>query len=86
MKKLAASEKCVAAPPRMRSRLPNGVSSASNATDPTTVTRQSRRASGLRRCQDLETGGCAERLRLVGALPREVGVVAAEMAVRGRLA
>ena len=31
-------EKCVAAPPRMRSRRPNGVSSESNATEPTTVT------------------------------------------------
>ena len=35
---LAEIEKCVAAPPRMRSRRPNGVSSESNATEPTTVT------------------------------------------------
>ena len=38
VKKLAASEKWVAAPPSTRSRLPNGVSSESKATDPTTVT------------------------------------------------
>ena len=42
---LADSEKCVAAPPRMRSRRPNGVSSESNATEPTTVTAMAR---GLR--------------------------------------
>ena len=32
-----ASEKCTAAPPSSRSRLPVGVSTASNAMDPTTV-------------------------------------------------
>ena len=32
-----ASEKCTAAPPSSRSRLPVGVSTASNAIDPTTV-------------------------------------------------
>src|SRR5207244_78328 len=36
VKKLAAIEKCDAEPPSMRSRLPNGVSTASNATEPTT--------------------------------------------------
>src|SRR5437763_3530633 len=35
-KKLAESEKCVAEPPSILSRLPNGVSTASNATEPTT--------------------------------------------------
>src|SRR4051794_33725490 len=34
----AASEKCTAVPPSMRSRSPNGVRTASNAIDPTTVT------------------------------------------------
>src|SRR5258706_10898282 len=37
VKKLADNPKCVAAPPRTLSRLPNGVSIASNATEPTTV-------------------------------------------------
>src|SRR5436190_23948982 len=37
-KKDAASEKCTAEPPSMRSRSPNGVRTASNAIDPTTVT------------------------------------------------
>src|SRR6201994_3544238 len=37
VKKLAASEKWVAAPPSMRSRSPNGVLTASKAIDPTTV-------------------------------------------------
>src|SRR5216684_3234937 len=36
VKKLAEIEKCEAEPPSMRSRLPNGVSTASNATEPTT--------------------------------------------------
>src|SRR5438067_8857991 len=36
VKKLAAIEKCDAEPPSIRSRLPNGVSTASNATEPTT--------------------------------------------------
>src|ERR1700761_2109285 len=36
VKKLAERAKCVAAPPRTRSRLPLGVSSESNATEPTT--------------------------------------------------
>ena len=36
-KKLAASEKCTAEPPSMRSRSPNGVLTESNAIDPTTV-------------------------------------------------
>src|SRR5882672_5637724 len=36
VKKLAEMEKCEAEPPSMRSRLPNGVSTASNATEPTT--------------------------------------------------
>ena len=34
----AASAKCVAAPPSMRSRSPNGVLTASKAIEPTTVT------------------------------------------------
>ncbi len=38
----AASEKCTAEPPSIRSRLPNGVVTASNAIDPTTVTDISR--------------------------------------------
>ena len=56
VKKLAASEKWVAAPPRMRSRSPKGVLIASNAIDPTTVTdmRRERLVDGLgnrlRRC------------------------------------
>jgi hypothetical protein len=37
VKKLAASEKCTAEPPSMRSRSPNGVFTASNAIDPTTA-------------------------------------------------
>src|ERR1700710_2056438 len=37
VKKLAASEKWVAAPPSMRSRSPKGVLTASKAIDPTTV-------------------------------------------------
>jgi hypothetical protein len=36
VKKLADSPKCVADPPNILSRLPNGVSTASNATEPTT--------------------------------------------------
>src|SRR5439155_7641704 len=36
VKKLAEIEKCDADPPSMRSRLPNGVSTASKATEPTT--------------------------------------------------
>ena len=36
-KKEAASAKCVAAPPTIRSRLPNGVATVSKAIDPTTV-------------------------------------------------
>src|SRR6266404_3804577 len=36
VKKLAEIEKWEAEPPSMRSRLPNGVSTASNATEPTT--------------------------------------------------
>src|SRR5438093_6860308 len=36
VKKLAEIEKCDAEPPSMRSRLPNGVSTASKATEPTT--------------------------------------------------
>src|SRR5213082_727300 len=37
VKKLAASEKCTAEPPSMRSRSPNGVRTESKAIDPTTV-------------------------------------------------
>ena len=37
VKKLAASEKCTAEPPRARSRSPKGVLIASKAIDPTTV-------------------------------------------------
>src|ERR1700749_1586261 len=37
VKKLAASEKCTAAPPSIRSRSPNGALTPSNAIDPTTV-------------------------------------------------
>src|SRR4051812_22407558 len=37
VKKLAASEKCVADPPSIRSRSPNGVRTASKAIDPTTT-------------------------------------------------
>src|SRR5438045_869006 len=37
VKKLAASEKCTAEPPSIRSRSPNGVFTASNAIDPTTT-------------------------------------------------
>src|SRR6478752_5309258 len=37
VKKLAAREKCTAAPPSMRSRSPKGVLTASKAIDPTTV-------------------------------------------------
>ena len=36
MKKLAATEKYVAAPPSVRSTFPYGLSSPSNATEPTT--------------------------------------------------
>src|SRR5260370_20468016 len=36
VKKLAEMEKCEAEPPSMRSRFPNGVSTESNATEPTT--------------------------------------------------
>src|SRR5215471_13328767 len=80
VKKLAASEKCVAAPPRIFSRSPYGVSSASNATEPTTVT-----ATSLDRFRDDEAGGFAKGIRLVRLLPRELGLVAAEVAVCGRL-
>src|SRR6267378_1502387 len=38
VKKLAASEKCVAEPPSIRSRSPKGVATESNATEPTTTT------------------------------------------------
>src|SRR3954464_8514680 len=37
VKKLAASEKCTAEPPSIRSRSPNGVLTASKAIDPTTT-------------------------------------------------
>src|SRR5258705_12741563 len=37
VKKLAASEKCTAEPPSMRSRCPNGVCTASKAIEPTTT-------------------------------------------------
>ena len=37
VKKLAASAKCTAEPPSMRSRAPNGVVTLSNAIEPTTV-------------------------------------------------
>ncbi len=73
VKKLAASEKCVAAPPRMRSRSPKGVLIASNAMDPTTVTDMRRerlvdthgnRLSRMRAVQIEEFGG-PEVLQLV---------------------
>ena len=38
VKKLAASEKCTAEPPSMRSRSPKGVLTASKAIEPTTTT------------------------------------------------
>src|SRR6266545_7433514 len=118
-KKLAAREKCVAAPPRMRSRFPKGVSRASKATEPTTVTAMAkaptrrRRPSGRagsacvsvcdrrpstsgsfrfgfldrlgRRLADSQAGGLPQLLGLVGPLPREVVLVATEVAVRGGL-
>ena len=65
---LAAIEKCVAAPPRMRSRRPNGVSSESNATEPTTVTVMLRPAPA----RGKQAGGGAQRVGAVGALPGEV--------------
>ena len=37
VKKLAASAKCTAEPPSIRSRSPNGVFTLSNAIEPTTV-------------------------------------------------
>ena len=37
VKKLAASAKCTAEPPSIRSRSPNGVRTLSNAIEPTTV-------------------------------------------------
>ena len=51
VKKLAASEKCTAEPPSMRSRSPNGVRTASKAIDPTT-TRLMGADSLDRRCED----------------------------------
>ncbi len=45
VKKLAASAKCVADPPSIRSRSPKGVRTESNAMLPTTVSDM--RASGL---------------------------------------
>ena len=42
LKNDAASEKCTAEPPSMRSRSPNGVRTASKAMDPTTVTAMGR--------------------------------------------
>src|SRR5262245_43655340 len=51
VKKLAAREKCTAAPPSIRSRSPNGVLTASNAIDPTTVSDMARTVSvGSTRC------------------------------------
>ena len=76
---LAEIEKCVAAPPRMRSRRPNGVSSESNATEPTTVTVIRAPAAAAAE----QAGGGAQRVGAIGALPREVGVAAAEVAVGG---
>ena len=73
----AASAKYVAAPPSMRSRTPNGVLTASNATDPTTVMLTRRRPR-----RGAEPGGRAQRGGLVGPLPREVVVLAAEVTVR----
>src|SRR3954454_5761035 len=50
VKKEAASEKCTAEPPSMRSRCPNGVCTASKAIDPTTTRlMRPRRLAGLDR-------------------------------------
>ena len=61
-----ASEKCTAEPPSSRSRLPDGVSTASKAMDPTTVSvMAAREASGRLRCAACERSGSAS-----GAGPR----------------
>ena len=46
VKKLAASEKCTAAPPSMRSRSPKGVLTESKAIEPTTVRDMAAKISG----------------------------------------
>ena len=61
VKKLAASEKCTAAPPSARSRSPKGVLIASKAIDPTTCQRHRRRGGysvpRMRAVQIEEFGG-----------------------------
>ena len=52
VKNEAASEKCTAEPPSIRSRSPNGVLTASKAMDPTTVSAHSgREGTGRTRCR-----------------------------------
>src|SRR5436305_8271619 len=63
----AASEKWTAEPPSIRSRLPNGVVTASNAIEPTTVTdmRPGRLASAAVRAIQMTEFGGPEVLKLV---------------------
>src|SRR4051794_5228770 len=62
VKKLAASEKCTAEPPSMRSRSPKGVFTASKAIDPTTTrligagSLASRRRGGTQAAHPLAVG------------------------------
>src|SRR5256885_15610888 len=83
VKKLAASAKCTAEPPSMRSRSPNGVRTESNAIEPTTV-------SDMRPCI-LSGSGLLDRPRLRGlgagtiAFP-DMGVAAKAEAYEARAA
>src|SRR3954469_13304027 len=67
-----ASEKCTAAPPSRRSRLPNWVSTASKAMEPTTVSDISAQEGSLRRkvrAIRIDEWGGPEVLRLVEDAP-----------------
>ena len=70
VKKLAASEKCTAEPPSMRSRSPKGVLIASNAIEPTTVTSCGAEASGDHRLAPHERGADRGVRRARGAAGR----------------
>src|SRR4051794_16248812 len=98
-KKLAASEKCTAEPPSMRSRSPNGVLTASNAIEPTTTRLMNagrlpayaarseagvRRAGPVERVQHPLEGGLVVRQR--GVLAQVGGAAILEQHVRHAIA
>src|SRR5205085_3159229 len=84
VKKLAASEKCTAEPPSMRSRCPNGVWTASNAIDPTT-TRLTRLRLAWRsvRAVVIEEWGGPEVLELREDVPMPDGQPLIEVSLAG---